>query len=127
MATFSTVCRLLKFETPEVAELGSDTLEQSVLPSFNFVKLETMQLLQCFDEQFLVYFSCVKFCLLCAPSDRISSTIKLYEPICRTRVLNPHQISYCLRASKFVVIKLQKKHAGFEAYQPLVHHKPSRS
>ena len=123
MATFSTVCRLLKFETPEEAELGSDTLEQSVLPSFNFFKLETMQLLQCLDEQFLVYFSSVKFCLLCTPSDRISSTIKSYEPICRTRVLNP----YCLRASEFVVMKLQKKHDGFEAYRPLVHHKSSRS
>ena len=55
-------------ETPEEAELGSDTLEQSLL---SFVKHETTQLLQCLNEWFLVYFSCVKFSLLCAPSDHI--------------------------------------------------------
>ena len=59
-------CKLLQdtswdLETPEKAELGSDTLEQSLLPWLNVVKLETTQLLQCLDERFLVYFSCVSF------------------------------------------------------------------
>ena len=84
-------CKLLQgnswdLETPEKAELGSDTLEQSLLQWLNVVKHETTQLLQCLNERFLVHFSCIKFCLLCAPSDRISSTIKLYEPMCRARV-----------------------------------------
>ena len=84
-------CKLLQdtfwdLATPEKAELGSDTLEQSLLPWLNAVKHETTQLLQCLDKRFLVYFSCIKFCLLCAPSDHISSTIELYEPMCRARV-----------------------------------------
>ena len=62
-------CKLLQdtssdLETPEEAELGSDTLEQSLLSWLNVVKHETTQLLQCLDKRFLVYFSCVKFCLL---------------------------------------------------------------
>ena len=84
-------CKLLQdtswdLETPEKTELDSDTLEQSLLLWLNVVKHETTQLLQCLDERFLVYFSCVKFCLLCASCDRISSTIELYEPMCRVRV-----------------------------------------
>ena len=67
-------CKLLQdtsydFETPEEAELDSDTLEQSLLPWLNVIKHKTTQLLQCLDERFYVYFSCVKFSLLCAPSD----------------------------------------------------------
>ena len=47
-------CKLLQdtswdLETPEKAELGSDTFEQSLLPWLNVVKHETTQLLQCLN------------------------------------------------------------------------------
>ena len=47
-------CKLLQdtswdLATPEKTELGSDTLEQSLLPRLHAVKHETTQLLQCLD------------------------------------------------------------------------------
>ena len=50
-------CKLLQdtswdLETPEKADLGSNTPEQSLLPWLNVVKHETTQLLQCLDEWF---------------------------------------------------------------------------
>ena len=53
-------------ETPEKAELGSDTLEQSLLPWLNVVMHETTLLLQCLDELFLVYFSYVVLLAVCS-------------------------------------------------------------
>ena len=47
---------LWELETPEEAELGLETLEQSLLPWLNFVKHETMHLLLCLKGRFLVYF-----------------------------------------------------------------------
>ena len=66
-------------------ELGSVTLEQSLLLGLNFVKHETTQLLQCLVKQFFGVFSCINFCLLWAP-DYISSTMELYKPLCGIRV-----------------------------------------
>ena len=81
-------CKLLQdtswdLATPEEAELGSDTLEQSLLPWLNAVMHETTQLLQCLDEWFLVYFPASSFscCALL-----VTIYPELYEPMCRARV-----------------------------------------
>ena len=98
-------------------------LSKSLLPWLNFVKHETTQLLQCQDERFLVYFSCIKFCLLRTPSDRISSIIELYmNPCVGPECKNLHQRSYCPRArvcgqklqkKNMVVLKLPRKRLVF--------------
>ena len=113
-------------ETPEEAELGLDTLEQSLVLWLNFVKHETTQLFQCLDERIWCTFPVSSFAccaLLTVFPARSNFTSPCAGPECKifTRKVTVREQESLWSGS------CRKKHGGFEAYRPLVHRKPSRS
>ena len=74
------------------------------------------------------YFSCIKFRLLCTPSDY---NYNQHNQIVWTHVqgqnVKSSQGKLLSKSKRVRGQEVAEKHSGFEAYQPLVHHQPSRS